>query len=259
MTTAVAPDTSRRTGWALPGALLGASLLGMSFAVVALVGYPAPATQEALYWVAVVLLGGCAVLAWVSARVPALQVPTIRRLSILFGVLCGACWIVEMVTANLVRVPTGDGLTAYLIVYRGAILLGFALPLVAGFVATRATGQIRAGISVSFWSGLICGLIGYLTLMFLTYAFLGTFEHDPQTLNQFAQSHRQQPGLSLDVFISSRGVKTPGLSHGDETPRAVRRSRQPDTKRPGVRYLRSTAGPAGRTRVEVASGHDMTV
>lgn len=173
----------------------------MSFAVVARVGYPAPATQEALYWVALVLLGGCAVLAWVSARVPALQVPTIRRLSILFGVLCGACWIVEMVTANLVRVPTGDGLTAYLIVYRGAILLGFALPLVAGFVATRATGQIRAGISVSFWSGLICGLIGYLTLMFLTYAFLGTFEHDPQTLNQFAQSHRQQPGLSLDVFI----------------------------------------------------------
>ena len=48
------------------------------------------------------------------------------------------------------------------------------------------------------------------------------------------------------LLISSRGVKTPGLSHGEETPRAVRRSRPPDTKRPGVRYVRPTAGPAGR-------------
>jgi len=170
-------------------------------AIVALVGYPAPATQEALYWLAVVLLGGCAVLAWVSARVPALQAPTIRRLSILFGVLCGACWIVEMVTANLVPVPKGDGLTAYLIVYRGATWVALALPLVAGFVAARATGRIGAGTSVGFWSGLICGLIGFLTLMFLTYTFLGTFQHYPQTLSQYAHSHGQQPDLSLNAFI----------------------------------------------------------
>ncbi len=47
------------------------------------------------------------------------------------------------------------------------------------------------------------------------------------------------------LLISSRGVKTPGLSHGDATPRAVRRSRQLDTKRPRMPYLPHTAGPAG--------------
>ena len=201
MTTATPPVITHQPIWALRGALLGASLLGMSFALVALVGYPAPPAQVALYWVAMALLGGCAVLSWVSARVPALQLTTVRRLSIRFGLLCGACWIIEMITANLVPLPAGAGLLLYLIVYRGATLLGFALPLVGGFVAARVTGRIGAGVSVSFWSGLISGLIGYLTLMFLTYAFLGTFQHDPQTLNQFAQSQRQQPHLSLSAFI----------------------------------------------------------
>ena len=71
----------------------------------------------------------------------------------------------------------------------------------AGFIATRATGRLRAGITVSFWSGFISGLIGYLTLMFLTYAFRSTFGYDPQTLSQFAQSHRQHPNLSLSAFV----------------------------------------------------------
>ena len=51
------------------------------------------------------------------------------------------------------------------------------------------------------------------------------------------------------VVISSRGVKTPGLSHGDETPRAVRRSRQLDTKRPRMPYLPPYRRACGNRRV----------
>lgn len=201
MTTASVSATVRQPLWVFRGALLGASVLGMGFALAALIGYPTSGSQLALYWVAIILLAGCAMLAWLSTRFAALQSASIRGLSVRFGLLCGGCWIIEMVTANLIPVPPGNGLLWYLIVYRGAIILGLALPLVGGFVAARSTGRISVGVSVSFWAGLICGLIGYLTLMFLTFAFLGTFEHDPQTLSQFAQSHSQQPNLTLSTFI----------------------------------------------------------
>jgi hypothetical protein len=202
MTTAQPVFNLRRPIGVLRGALLGGSLLGLGFAVAALVGYPAPPAQVALYWVAIILLGGCAVVAWWSPSMPGLQAATARSLSVRFGLLSGACWIVEMVTANLVPLPAGRGFLLYLIIYRGTILAGLALPLVAGFVAARATGQLGVGIGVSLWSGFISGLIGYLTLMFLTYAFMGTFQQDPQTLSQFAQSHREQPNLSLSAFIA---------------------------------------------------------
>ena len=199
--TSTRPSVVSHPLWAFRGALLGASLVGLSFAMVAVIGYPAPPGQIALYWTAIVLLSGYAVLAWFGTRMRILQLSAIRTLSLWFGLLSGGCWIIEMVTANLVPLPAGTGLLVYLVVYRGATLLGLALPLVAGFVATRATGRLGAGIAVSFWSGFISGLIAYLTLMFLTYTFLGTFEHDPQTLSQFAQSHRQQPTLGLSAFI----------------------------------------------------------
>ena len=46
-------------------------------------------------------------------------------------------------------------------------------------------------------------------------------------------------------FIKYCGAKTPRCTHGEEAPRAVRRSRPPDNHRPGVRYSPPTAGPAG--------------
>lgn len=110
MMTPVAPlAASHRPMRAFRGALLAASLLGLGFAMVALVGFPAPPEQVVLYGVAVVVLSGSAVLAWVSARVPALQRTVVRRLRMRFGLLCGGCWIIEMVTASLVSLPTGSG------------------------------------------------------------------------------------------------------------------------------------------------------
>ena len=178
--------------------------MGAVLALIALIGYPAPRAQTALYWGALTLLIGCAALAWFGGGAAALRQPATRRLIIGFGVGIGACWIIEMVVANLVPVPTSAhrfAYFAYLVAYEGPTLIAFALPVVGGFVTTRLTRRLSDGIAVSFWVGLLSGLIGYLTLMFLTYTCLGVIEHDPQTLSQFAQSHRQQPTLTLSAFI----------------------------------------------------------
>ncbi len=200
-TTASVAAPIRRPGWAFRGPLLVGSLLGLGFAVAALVGYPAPISQTALYWVAVASLVGCVALAWLSARVPALQRPEIVQWSARFGLFCGGCWIIEMVLGNVIPLPTGTGLQVYRGVYLASAAVAFVTPLVAGFVATRATGRFTAGLSVGFWTGFISGLMGFLTLMFLTYAFLSVFTHDPQNLSQYAASHAQDQGQSLASWI----------------------------------------------------------
>ena len=73
-------------------------------------------------------------------------------------------------------------------VYRFTSLLAYALPLVAGAVGTYSTQRVRSGIAVGFWSGLLSGVIAFLTLMAVAYLFMGTLQHDPQTLQEYAHS-----------------------------------------------------------------------
>lgn len=200
-TTTQAAGLTRRSIWAFRGPLLVGSLIGLGYAIAALVGYPAPVLQTALYWVAVALLVGCVTLAWLSARVSALQRPEIVRWSALFGLVCGGFWIIEMVLGNVIPLPTGTGLQVYRGFYLASAAVAFVTPLVAGFVAASATGRITAGLSVGFWTGFVSGLVGYLTLMFLTYAFLSSFSHDPQNLSQYAASHAHDQGQSLASWV----------------------------------------------------------
>ncbi len=51
------------------------------------------------------------------------------------------------------------------------------------------------------------------------------------------------------VVIKYCGAKTPRCTHGEEAPRAVRRSRQPDTNRPGVPYSPPYRRACGNRRV----------
>jgi hypothetical protein len=141
-------------------------------------------------------------LAWFSVRFAPLQRPNILRWSAQFGLLCGFFWIIEMVMGNVIPHPTGTGLEVFRAFYVVSAFIAFVIPPIGGFIASRATGRITAGVSVGFWTGFVSGLIGYLTLMFLTYAFLSAiFSHDPQNMSQYIASQASSQGQSLDSWI----------------------------------------------------------
>jgi hypothetical protein len=106
------------------------------------------------------------------------------RLATTFGLAIGGLWIVEIVAGNLVAADSA----ATHAVYRAATAVAFFLPLVAGVVAAYRTGRAGSGVAVGFWSGLVSGMIGFLTLMFIAYVFMGVLQHDPQTLQEYARS-----------------------------------------------------------------------
>jgi hypothetical protein len=175
-------------------ALVAGALLGVLFALVALLRYPASPAQTLLYYVALGLLALAAVVAFVGLRpASAAQDGAVWRLSITFGLLIGALWMVEMLAANVIAVGTGINQ----VVYEAATLAAFALPLVSGGLAAYRLRRVSSGIVVGFWSGLISGLIAFLTLMSIAYAFMATLQHDPQTLREYAHSGER----TLSTFI----------------------------------------------------------
>jgi hypothetical protein len=72
--------------------------------------------------------------------------------------------------------------------YFGSSLVAFTLPLIAGAYEAKRTGNIRTGGLVGLWSGLISGLITFLSLMAITYLFLGTMLQDSENSLQFQES-----------------------------------------------------------------------
>jgi hypothetical protein len=93
--------------------------------------------------------------------------------------------MLELYAATLVDSSAGW----VVLTYRGATLVaGVGLPLLAGAVGAMRTGRIQTGAAVGFWSGLISGLITFLTLMLMTYLFMAAFQADPQNVHDFHQS-----------------------------------------------------------------------
>jgi hypothetical protein len=181
----ITTTTIERSSMLLRATLAGGTVLGFLIVLMTRLRYLASPSQTALYYAALGLLAVCIVIPLVGlrpARTP--QQCITRRLSTLFGLLMGALWMVEILTGNLIAVGSG----ASIVVYRVSTLLAFVLPLVAGAVGAYSTQQVQSGIAVGFWSGLISGLIAFLTLMAVAYLFMGTLQHDPQTLHEYAHS-----------------------------------------------------------------------
>lgn len=174
-------------------ALVGGCLVGLAFVAITIRSYPASAEQTVLYYVAAGLLLLCGIVAFLATRPRTPEGMDLLRLGTIFGVVIGVFWIVEIVTGNLVAVDS-DASHA---VYRAATALAAFLPLVAGVVAAYQTGRIRGGLAVAFWSGLVSGLIGFLTLVFISYFFMSVLQHDPQTLQEYTRSTERTLGTYI--------------------------------------------------------------
>ncbi len=174
--------------------LLGGLALGIVCVGIAVVQYPASTQQEVLYALALVLLVACGVVVVRGTWSATLAGATALRLGTLFGLLIGACWVVELYAANLAGTSAGWVLP----VYRGSTFMaGVVFPLAAGIVAAARTERSGTGAAVGFWSGLIGGLITFLALMGMTYVFMSNFQQDPQNVRSYLESGER----TLSAFI----------------------------------------------------------
>jgi hypothetical protein len=181
-------------------ALVAGSALGAFLVVLTMVRYRPSSQQTLLYWLALGLLVACGAFAFLRLRQsrPDRTIPLVQfkvlRLGVGFGLLLGSLWITEIIMGNL----AGSNTPLVVAVYRGATLIAFALPGAAGATGAYELASVRAGAAVGFWSGLISGLIAFLTLMWVMYLFLPVLEHDPQTLQEYARSTER----TLATFIA---------------------------------------------------------
>jgi hypothetical protein len=101
-----------------------------------------------------------------------------------WGLIIAMAWLIEIVAGNLLD----PNYALVRIIYFGSTILGFSLPLLAGIWGTRLTGSSRVGMLVGLWSGIVSGLLTFLSLMTITYVFLQTMLQDPQNMIQFQGS-----------------------------------------------------------------------
>jgi len=173
--------------------LAGGALLGFAFVGLAIIRYPASPGQTALYLVAGALLVLCGLGALAGTRPATADGAEALRLGGVFGLLIGGLWIVEVLTGNLIAIDS----TPSHVIYRVSTAGAFLLPLVAGGAGAARTGRVGTGLAVGFWSGLLSGLMTFLTLMAVTYVFMGVLAHDPQNLHDYAHSGER----TLATFI----------------------------------------------------------
>ncbi len=215
------------SGSVLRLSLLGGALIGLAFVALALIRYPASPGQTVLYLVAGALLVLCGLGALAGTHPATADGAEALRLGAAFGLLIGGLWIVEVLTGNLIAI---DSILSH-VIYRVTTAGAFLLPLVAGGVGAARmgrTGRVQAGLAIGFWSGLLSGLMTFLTLMAVTYAFMGVLEHDPQNLHDYPHSGERTLATFIvgdSLFGASAHLALIGAAWGQRVRGTRRRAR----------------------------------
>ncbi len=101
-----------------------------------------------------------------------------------WGIIVAGFWLIEIVAGNLLD----PNHRAVQIIYFGSSIIAFAVPFFAGIWGAKRSGTIRAGTLVGLWSGIVSGLLTFLSLMAVTYLFINNMLKDPQNILQFQRS-----------------------------------------------------------------------
>ena len=155
-----------------------------------LISYPAVMTSAggpalvylSLFALAMLLYGWVAL---VRTRVATLHERIVVWQGMIWGLLCGGVWIIELMVANLLG-PQFGWLNAVL--YVGTTVGGYLLPGLAAVLAARRTERIGAGIQAGLLCGMVGGIMIFLASAALAPLLLAAGQHDPQTLHEFQRS-----------------------------------------------------------------------
>jgi hypothetical protein len=142
----------------LRGALL--TLIGLNIALMALniALYPAFFAQPgALFYLLEPLasLVVYAVIALLTTRRISPQADVASRVGLLFGLLTGCLWLVNLTLETFTNIGGGAGVLAT----APFLLGGFLLWGVAGVVAAWRTSSIGSGLLAAIWSSMLCALL----------------------------------------------------------------------------------------------------
>jgi hypothetical protein len=104
----------------------------------------------------------------------------------LWGLLCGAMWIFEVLEANVFGAGLGS---LNVVLYVGSAVTAYLLPGVAVLLAGWRAGQMKAGLHAGLLAGMLGGLLLFLVTLFPLFPLLvGTNQPDAQTLQEFHRS-----------------------------------------------------------------------
>ena len=118
------------------------------------------------------------------------------RYGVRVGLLTGCAWLLEVAAGNLFG-SAGAHRSWVLALYYGTTVTAFGLPVVAGALAARHSGEVASGTIAGLWAGMVSGLITFLGLMVVTYLFLAVLRQDPDNLLEFQRSH----AADLSAFL----------------------------------------------------------
>jgi hypothetical protein len=178
ITTAI--RASRRSGWSVRVAVLAAATAALALAVYGLARYPGLRVGGQPWFAGTLLI---VVLLMYSAGALTLsqgvtrQAMIARRHGVLGGVLIAAAWLV-------VLEPIGP-LKTWVAV---PLVIALFVPAALAASTAHATRDARAATATAIWSGLVGGLLAFITWVIATYLRDGR-PYDPQLLRDFHHSH----------------------------------------------------------------------
>jgi len=155
-----------------------------------------------------VVLLGYIIIAWRLTQSTDSDAAWIANRGLIWGIMIAGFWLMEIVAGNLLD---PQHITVQ-IMYFGPSITAFALPFFAGISGTKHSGTIRTGTLVGLWSGIVSGLLTFLSLMAVTYLFIKHMLEDPENALQFLQSGA--PDLVTFVIADSLAGATGHLVIG---------------------------------------------
>ncbi|WP_220198807.1 hypothetical protein [Ktedonospora formicarum] len=104
---------------------------------------------------------------------------------LVWGLLCGGAWAIELLVANLPLVPSKQ-LT--FVLYESMAWLGFLLPMLPSLLAGWQTKRIGPGLQAGVLCGMLGGLIIFFTWLLFSALLFQAGLRDPQTIAEFRHS-----------------------------------------------------------------------
>jgi hypothetical protein len=113
------------------------------------------------------------------------------------GVVCGTLLGAMLLVFNLVNNLGNLDATGETWLKNGLLIIMFALPGLAGYMASRETGRVKSGALAVLVTGLVSAVIGIVTLWVITLVFMDTLRHNALTTIDFQQSGMTNMGVFI--------------------------------------------------------------